>query len=77
MERLLLGKLGVGDRKDDDLPDRWFDESIEGGASAGEVIDREKFEQFLDEYYTLHSWDSEGHPTSKNIEKLEIVPAEI
>jgi aldehyde:ferredoxin oxidoreductase len=77
VERLLLGKLGVGDRKDDNLPDRWFEESIEGGASAGEVIDREKFERFLDEYYALHGWDNEGHPTSENITKLQIVPAEI
>jgi aldehyde:ferredoxin oxidoreductase len=77
VERLLLGKLGVGDRKDDTLPERWFKEAVEGGTSSGEVIDRDKFEQFLDEYYAFHGWDNDGHPTPEGIEKLGIAPAQV
>ena len=77
VERMLLGKFGVGDRKDDTLPERWFNEPIEGETSSGEVIDKDKFEQFLDEYYALHNWDNEGHPTSEHVKKLGIVPAKV
>jgi aldehyde:ferredoxin oxidoreductase len=52
---------GVG-RKDDTLPQRFFNEGLKRGASKGEVVDREKFEKMLDEYYTLRSWTKEGKP---------------
>ena len=65
-ERLLLGTLGVGSRRDDALPERWISESGPG------QLDRDKYEKFLDEYYSLHEWDSDGHPTPQLIERLEI-----
>ena len=44
-------------RKDDTLPKRFFKHPI-----AGEVIDSERFERMLDEYYALRGWDEEGRP---------------
>jgi len=72
MERLLLGKLGIGTRKEDTLPSRWFDEPVPGGPCKGEVIDRREFQRFLDEYYRLHGWDGEGRPTPETISRLGI-----
>lgn len=75
-ERLLLGKLGIGTRKDDTLPARWFDEPVPGGPCKGEVIDRQEFQKFLDEYYQLHGWDDEGKPTKETVTRLGILESE-
>ena len=47
-------------RKDDRLPDRFFEEPV-----AGQVVDRGAFERMLDEYYALRGWDEEGKPKAK------------
>jgi len=47
-------------RKDDKLPDRFFEEPV-----AGQVVDRSAFERMLDEYYALRGWDEEGKPKEK------------
>ena len=65
-ERLLLGALGVGSRQDDALPERWVSEPGPG------QLDRNKHEEFLNEYYSLHGWDKEGHPTPELITRLGI-----
>jgi aldehyde:ferredoxin oxidoreductase len=70
-ERLLLGILGVGSRQDDALPERWVAEPGPG------QLDRNKHEEFLNQYYSLHGWDNNGHPTSQLIEKLGIKRAHI
>ena len=71
-ERLLLGKMGVGGREHDTLPRRWFEEPVPQGPCKGELIERPQFEKFLDEYYSLHRWDSQGHPTPEAVERLGI-----
>ncbi len=77
-ERLSLGKLGVGSRKDDILPERWFTEPVQSGPKGEmEIIEREKFEELLDQYYELHGWDKNGVPTQQSIEKLGITKATI
>ncbi|MEE8174178.1 MAG: aldehyde ferredoxin oxidoreductase family protein [Dehalococcoidia bacterium] len=76
-ERLLLGKLGVGSRQDDALPERWFTEPVPHGAQEGAALDREVFEQLLDEYYALRGWDENGIPTPETVERLGITEAEI
>ncbi|TAK35433.1 MAG: aldehyde:ferredoxin oxidoreductase [Chloroflexota bacterium] len=72
-ERLFLIKRGAGDRKDDALPERWFKEELKGGVAVDDILDREKFEQFLDEYYQHHGWDNNGHPTPELMKKLDLV----
>jgi aldehyde:ferredoxin oxidoreductase len=57
LERALNHRLAGFDRKDDRLPDRFFDTPVSGGAFAGEHLDRGRFETLLDEYYAALGWD--------------------
>jgi aldehyde:ferredoxin oxidoreductase len=61
VERLINQRLGVT-RKDDTLPDRWFDEPIRVGAYKGEKIDRAEFDAMLSRYYALSGLDEQGVP---------------
>ncbi|MBS7651115.1 MAG: aldehyde ferredoxin oxidoreductase family protein [Candidatus Bathyarchaeia archaeon] len=51
-------------RKDDTVPARFFEEPLLGGGpSGGAVVDRDKFQIILDEYYEARGWDiSTGLP---------------
>ena len=71
IERLFLGKMGVGSRKDDGPVEQW---TTQPGQAA---IDPEKYQEMLDEYYALHGWDNDGHPTPVLVEKLGLVPAQV
>ena len=73
MERLFNNREGCA-RADDTLPERFFTEPTPSGLKAvrGRVIERDKFEQMLDEYYDLHGWDAEGNPTPETLERLEL-----
>jgi aldehyde:ferredoxin oxidoreductase len=44
-------------KKDDTLPQRFFNEGLKTGASKGERIHKEEFEKMLKEYYKLRKWD--------------------
>jgi aldehyde:ferredoxin oxidoreductase len=67
-----LFNLGAGHRRADDcLPARCY-EPIKGPASEGAVIEREKFEALLDEYYEVRGWDREGVPTERKLQELDI-----
>jgi aldehyde:ferredoxin oxidoreductase len=70
VERLINARLGVG-RKDDTLPDRWFDEPVTVGAYAGERIDRAEFDRMLSEFYAISNLDAEGHPEASWRQRLE------
>jgi aldehyde:ferredoxin oxidoreductase len=61
VERLVNHRLGVR-RRDDTLPDRWFDEPIEVGAYQGEKIDRDEFDRLLTRFYEISDLTSEGVP---------------
>ncbi len=61
VERLVNHRLGVG-RKDDTLPDRWFDEPIRVGTYKGEKIDRDEFQKMLSRFYELSGLDEDGVP---------------
>ncbi len=76
-ERLLFGKLGIGSRKDDALPESWFSEPIAHGPAKGAVADREAFENLLNEYYALHGWDENGVPTAESVDRLGIAEAQL
>jgi aldehyde:ferredoxin oxidoreductase len=71
LERMFLVREGIG-RKDDTLPERYFQEPTPGGLEVvrGRVIDRARFEHMLDEYYELHGWDEDGRPLPETLERL-------
>lgn len=53
-------------RKDDYPPDRFFEEALPTGA----VLDRDKYDMMLDEYYELRGYDREGRPIRERLEAL-------
>ena len=73
IERLFNLREGMT-RKDDWLPDRYFDEPTKLGLpmAKGKCIDREKFKAMIDEYYKLHEWDRQGVPMKKLLRRLKI-----
>ncbi|NIN53745.1 MAG: aldehyde ferredoxin oxidoreductase [Nitrososphaeria archaeon] len=59
-------------RKDDSLPDRFF-EPIPSGPMKGLRLEREKWEEALNEYYREHRWDIEtGLQTKECLENLDL-----
>ncbi|MFX1573403.1 MAG: aldehyde ferredoxin oxidoreductase family protein [Promethearchaeota archaeon] len=73
IERMFNNREGFS-RKDDTLPERYFKEATPIGLPRvkGIKIDKEKFENMLDEYYTLHGWNNNGVPTTETLQKLGI-----
>jgi len=72
MERMFNIREGAG-RKDDYPPERYFvDPTPALGLPGfqGKTLDREKYEQQLDEYYQAHGWDNDGIPTPEAIDNL-------
>jgi aldehyde:ferredoxin oxidoreductase len=62
IERMINATLGVT-RKDDTVPERWFEEPIKGGPYAGERVDRKEFDAMLTRFYQLCRLNAEGVPT--------------
>ena len=73
MERQFNLREGLT-RKDDWLPDRFFDEPTTLGIPGvrGLTIDREKFAKMIDEFYGHHGWDENGVPTPETLKRLGI-----
>ncbi len=71
LERMFNNREGKG-RKDDWLSDRYYEEPLPAGLPyiKGQLIDRDKWNEMLDEYYALHGWDNEGVPTPESLQKL-------
>ena len=69
LERMFITREGIC-RKDDYLPDLYYNSPIPTGPTQGECIDREKFEGLLDDYYRLHGWDNNGIPLPETVERL-------
>jgi len=59
-------------RKDDIIPNRFFEEPLLGGGpSGGAVVDRDRFERILNEYYEARGWHVEtGLPKPEKLEAL-------
>jgi len=57
-------------RKDDTLPGRYFDEPMPSARAKGSYIDREKFQEMLDEYYHIRGWDDNGMLPQERIDEL-------
>jgi aldehyde:ferredoxin oxidoreductase len=58
------------DRKDDTLPKRLFTETPVSGPAKGHLVDEEKFNDMLDEYYRFVGWDKNGRLTKTKVEEL-------
>ena len=61
-------------KKGDMLNHRYFDEPCRRGAPdvVGRKIDREKFNQMIDEFYTHKGLDENGVPKSETLKRLGI-----
>ena len=58
-------------RKDDFLPDRFFDEPLPDGPQKGAVLSRDDINRALDEYYEVRGWDKKsGLPTGEKLNEL-------
>ena len=73
LERMFNIREGLT-RAHDTLPERYFTHPTPAGLpmAKGKCIDRDKFEQMLDEYYELHEWDNSGIPTEDLLRRLGI-----
>ncbi len=69
VERAYSCREGL-DRKDDRLIGKWADEPVPNGPYKGEMIDSEKWEVMLDEYYRLRGWDENGVPKKEKLKEL-------
>lgn len=70
LERMLAVSEGI-DRKDDTLPDRFFEEPLPDGPAKGAMLNRPGFEKMLSEYYNLRGWDVQtGIPTYETVKKF-------
>ncbi len=71
MEKLY--NLKAGRRKSDDiLPLRCYREPVKGENSEGSVLDWDKWQAMLTEYYHLRGWDDEGIPGQDKLRALGI-----
>lgn len=63
-------------RADDTIPERFFSEPLLGeGPSSGAVVDRDKFNRILDEYYEARRFErTSGLPTRLGLERLDLKP---
>jgi aldehyde:ferredoxin oxidoreductase len=61
-------------RADDVIPSRFFEEPLRGGGpSGGTVVERDKFDRILEEYYEDRKFNPEtGLPTRAGLERLEL-----
>jgi aldehyde:ferredoxin oxidoreductase len=58
-------------RKEDDPPERFFQEPIQRGLFKGEKLHRDKWNDMLTEYYLLHDWDPQtSFPRKRKLEAL-------
>jgi aldehyde:ferredoxin oxidoreductase len=72
LEHMLNFRLGLR-AKDDTLPARWFDESIDTGPFKGEKIDRAQFDSMKSRFYELTGLNSEGAPCADWHQQLALV----
>jgi len=63
LERMFIVREGI--KREDDFPPQRYFEPLNGLR-----LEREKFEQMLDEYYELRGFDREGRPLEETIRRL-------
>jgi len=71
MERYLSHIYGGYSRKDDRLPERFFQSKVSSGPYRGAHLDHDEVERMLDEYYAYLGWDTQtGLPTEEALNGL-------
>jgi aldehyde:ferredoxin oxidoreductase len=51
-------------------PARIYEEKLKGGSTDGGVLEREKVDALLDDYYRLRGWTPDGIPTPEKLKSL-------
>ena len=61
-------------RKDDNWPDRFYDEPLPDGPAKGAKLSRQTIDGLLDEYYALRGWDQKtGLPFENKLKELGLI----
>ncbi|MDZ4247097.1 MAG: aldehyde ferredoxin oxidoreductase family protein, partial [Dehalococcoidia bacterium] len=79
LEQAFNVREGLG-RKDDMLPEKFFTEPLNSGPNKGFMLEKDKFEAMLDDYYNARGWDvNTAVPLPETLEKygLEDVAREL
>jgi aldehyde:ferredoxin oxidoreductase len=72
MMRVFNARLGL-DRRNDQLPAKFFKPLTGTGPTAGVALSMEEIESAKDEYFRLAGWDvATGNPTPATLERLDI-----
>jgi aldehyde:ferredoxin oxidoreductase len=70
--RMFNAREGL-DGTQDTLPEKFFQQPLKGGPTAGLKIDKHEFEAALKEYYIQCGWDEgSGNPTSETLQRLKL-----
>ncbi len=69
-ERLINADFGLT-RADDTLPKRYFDDPMPARQTKGHHIDREQFQNMLDDYYQERGWDRDGRVSAERIAEID------
>ena len=51
-------------------PARVYEDRLKGGSTDGGILERDKIEAMLDDYYNLRGWSTDGIPTDKKLKEL-------
>jgi len=72
VERAFIVREGVR-RKDDYPPNREFEDPLPSGPMKDSLLDRDKYDALLTDYYRAHGWDErDGIPTREKLEELDL-----
>ena len=69
VEYAILRRYGLG-KESDFPPERFFVETIPDGPTKGRILNKEKYEKMLHEYYKIRGYNSNGVPTKEKLEDL-------
>jgi aldehyde:ferredoxin oxidoreductase len=70
MMRIFNAREGIH-RNRDQLPGKFYQQSLKGGPTNGWKLDKSEFEAALTEYYRQSGWDIEtGTPTRATLDRL-------
>lgn len=54
-------------------PDRFFEEAVTEGPAKGAILNRDKYDRLLDDYYEARGWDRKtGVPTPEKLKELSL-----